>query len=520
MKKIILFILLLNVFLIKAQSNYHRSFTQSDNTISDIVYANEHNTSSFVISNFMGVNAYESFGMITKFTTTTGAITSSKTFSFTGNDITIIGASKKNNALYVAASLSNPNPSASGTLIYKYNLTSNTISWRKTLYFDQDYSVNSITTDNLKNLYILGSVYNATTSVNGLCITKMDTIGNVLWSKAFGSEILDEYPSTILFKNNREIYISTMNFESVFGNTTIIRLDSAGTIINTAAITTTISPRFGNSVATIFNNKLVLCDNTISGPSDQGPVLIRTIDSNLVTLNSKIISGINIRSIQAAGNQLLVSGQAPVADGKIGFRSIRFDTTLNTLAARYFNKMSTFSISSSNVSFINVANQSIHAFKPGGNDSLFIVKADANENTGCRDTAFVPAIETLSYTASTYTYALIPIITNTASISFPVSNYTVNSTSLCNGITTNMNDDLVNRNQIIISPNPTDGLFTIIGIEDVITFITITDALGREILRFNNSTNLDISSLQQGVYFISVYNKNGAINTVKKLYKN
>ncbi len=519
MKKNITILLIAQTFFIQAQSNYHQSFTQPNHTISEVVYANEFNTSSFVVSNYFGINAYESFGMITKFTTTTGAITSSKAFSFTGNDIIIKGANKKNQALYMIARIDNPNPSASGTLVYKYNLSSNTITWRKLLNNSPDYSVQSITTDSSKYLYILGSVYNPNTSGSDLAITKMDTIGNLLWTKSFGSDDLDEYPSTILFKGNREIYISTVNFTGPFGRPTIIRLDSAGNIINTTCIATLSSPRFGSTQATLLNNKLVVVNNTIVGPGDQGPVLIQTFDSNLVSLNSAIIGGLKVSAISSSpSNKLLLSGAAPVSNGQIGERVIRMDTNLTTVASRHFHKMTSFSIASSNASFINAANQSIHAFIPGGNDSLFIIKADMNESTGCRDSVFVPATETFSYIASTYTYALLPIITTTASITIPVTSYTLNSASLCTGITTKINDNVINNDEILIYPNPTIGNFSVLSNNADVNFITITDALGREILAQYNMVNIDVSNLQRGIYFVIIYDKKGNVSSVKKMY--
>ena len=139
-------------------------------------------------------------------------------------------------------------------------------------------------------------------------------------------------------------------------------------------------PRFGSSNATLLNNKLVVVNNTIVGPGDQGPFLLRTMDSNLVTLNSQVYSGLKANSIYALNNKLLISGPAPVSNGYIGERSMRVDTNFNVVASRHFNKMTSFSIASSNACFLTTTNQSMHAFKAGGNDSLFIIKADVKLN--------------------------------------------------------------------------------------------------------------------------------------------
>jgi predicted outer membrane repeat protein len=60
-------------------------------------------------------------------------------------------------------------------------------------------------------------------------------------------------------------------------------------------------------------------------------------------------------------------------------------------------------------------------------------------------------------------------------------------------------------NQIQIYPNPTKGIVKISQITDI-QYITIVDIAGKEVFRTNAKTNiLDISELQNGIYFLTIF---------------
>jgi len=76
--------------------------------------------------------------------------------------------------------------------------------------------------------------------------------------------------------------------------------------------------------------------------------------------------------------------------------------------------------------------------------------------------------------------------------------------------------------KISIFPNPTENLINIKGIPKEST-VQIVDDLGREIQRIytsNNTLQMNISSLAQGVYFLKIKNKRDGIVLVEKIIKN
>ena len=65
-----------------------------------------------------------------------------------------------------------------------------------------------------------------------------------------------------------------------------------------------------------------------------------------------------------------------------------------------------------------------------------------------------------------------------------------------------------------IFPNPTEDLINIEGIDFKIEFISIFDLNGKEVLKFEsgNTTNLNISTLNHGVYLMRIVTSKGTIH--------
>lgn len=75
--------------------------------------------------------------------------------------------------------------------------------------------------------------------------------------------------------------------------------------------------------------------------------------------------------------------------------------------------------------------------------------------------------------------------------------------------------------QAIITPNPVKHTFSLNNCKDAVDF-TITDVSGKELFKFskvNSGQLIDVSSLNNGVYFIKVFQSNGN-SIIEKLIKN
>ena len=69
-------------------------------------------------------------------------------------------------------------------------------------------------------------------------------------------------------------------------------------------------------------------------------------------------------------------------------------------------------------------------------------------------------------------------------------------------------------------PNPTSDKFFIYSGHGIhISIIKIVNALGQEVFHQNNGNEIDISVLQNGIYFLNLYDNNAKNIAVKKIYK-
>lgn len=522
MKKIILAAFISISFISNAQSNYQRKLfpTVVTGTVSDVIYTSEYNTTTLMMENVIGQTPYSGYATITKFTTTTGNVTSSRSFSIAGYDLAVKHVIKNNQMLYMIASLTN-SVSTTGCII-KYNLSTNATVWRRTMAINQNpYTLNSISFDNNKYLYALGA--DDYTSYSNLFITKLDTNGTLVWVKEIGNAGYDETPANILYNGKRELYVTSTRTLNTNSYAVTLRLDSAGNLLNSNSLLTYDFTGFREKYSAILKGKFVTVDKTMNWSNgDAGPFLIRALDTNLTAVITKTLDGINVKQIFANTNNLLITGAA--TNSLTGFKTIRLDTLLNYVGGRNFNKISTSTNNSSAVCFINSTNNSYHLFKPEGNDTVFVARADNFEIVGCRDSVFMPLTPNLTYSTIPYTYSTTAITGTLTTITLPVATITYSSSSLCTALTTGLSS--FSGNDIIsIYPNP---------VKEILNFkfeminenleVKILNSIGQlikeeKISNQNNSGYISTNDLHSGIYLISIYDSNGKLLAIKKLVK-
>ncbi len=525
MKKLLLLAFVALTFLANSQSNYQRKLfpTVVTGTVSNVVYSNEYNTTTLMMENVIGQTPYSGYATITKFTTTTGNVTSSRSFSIAGYDLAVKHVIKNNQMLYMIASLTNSS-STIGCII-KYNLSTNATVWRRTLAINlTPYTLNAITYDNDKYLYALGCDDSINPTSN-LLVSKLDTLGNLVWIKKIVEPTLAQKPSMILYNGKRELYVTSISNLGVSSRATTLRLDSSANVLNSNAINAFSLSGFQEKYSAILKGKLVTIDKTMSLPSgDAGSFLIRVLDTNLVAVKTKTLDGLNIKQIFANTNNLLISGAAPITFSTTGFKTIRLDTLLNYVGGRNFNKINTSTNNSSAVCFINSTNNSYHLFKPDGNDSVFVARADNFEVVGCRDSVYMPLTPNLTYSTMPYTYSTTAITGTLTTITLPVATITYSSSSLCTALTTDLSSFSEN-NVISIYPNPVKELlnfkFEMINENFDVKILNSIGQLIKEekISNQNNSGYISTNDLHSGIYLISIYDSNGKLIAVKKFVK-
>ncbi len=523
MKNNLLLLFLAVSFFVNAQSNYQRKLFQtvSSNANASVIYSNEYNTSTFIVRVIYPGAAYTAYSDITKFTTTTGNVTSSKTFSIAGYDLKVLDVVKNNQMLYMTAMITN----SAGTLpcIIKYNLSTNTTSWRKTLSINNEV-FRAITYDNAKNIYLLGNYYNSAASKTDLMVAKMDTNGVLFWTKTYGEFTLNQNQNQggIVFNGNRALYISNAQPNGIT-ESSILRLDSAGNILTSKTLSNTF-PRFFQNFLAILKGKLVSIDRSVNTTSTsssvEGPILIRTLDTNLTAIITKTLSpDITINDVYSNNTNLIVSG--PVATTGYGYKSIRFDSLLTVIGSKHFSKIPVpaLGFNSLTTSFIHSSNSSFHFFNPYNSDTVFVAKTDPFENVGCKDSLYPVTPIVFNYTTAAVTYTSSSLTFTATTITIPVGSATYSSTSFCAGVTTGINS-VLNSGLFSIYPNPANSVLTITSDSYSISKFIITEVTGKEVMNGTAEDNIDVSHLRSGIYFISVYDENKRLAGTKKFVKN
>ncbi len=513
----VLTVIALTANIAAAQTTYQKTIIANDvlnHALSSVVYSTEYNTSTVLLANYYGQVQYTGHVGITKFNKNTGNATSVKTITIANADVQVNKVHQQSNMLYCTATITDS--VAEQGAVFKYNLATNTLAWKKLITVDSTSSlVTSVTTDNKSNVYVLGTYYGSFGN-NDLFVTKLDTNGVVLWTKYFGNTAWDEYAGDIVVKNNTQIYITSSGYAGVQGNPIIIRMDSAGTILQKVSLSTPSSPRFGGITAGILNGKLVTVASTRVGPSDPGPVLIRVLDSLLNETVTRTINGVTVKQVFFNANNLLITGQANVANGLQGFKTVRLDSNLNTVGARYFNTIPTTSIATSGSCFINAANESFHFFKTNGYDTIYVNRTNAQEETLCNDTAFAPFSDSLDYSVNKYFYAVDTLALAIKNIPLTVASMTVSTAANCSVIT---GLNLTNTNaKVIAYPNPAQNNITITA-PQTISSLSITNLLGQTIATHTNLNSptivVPINELISGVYVVRLLLENETIEQLK-----
>jgi hypothetical protein len=492
---------LLISFSSQAQVTYQKKMVSPVGYFGGLVYSNEHNSNTFFVGNIYGPT--KAYPCITMFNSNNGVVNTSQCISGPNSSIIVSSVSKQGDNLYLTASILDSNKAKGGVI--KYNLSSNTLVWQKIMDLDSvSFSIKSIAGDNKNYLYLLGSYENTLNGNNDLFVSKIDTNGVLIWTKAFGEASWDESASNIIYNGDREIYVTGIGFVGIMGRSTITRLDDEGNILNASAIITKYSnPRFSENYSGIVNGKMYTVDQTIISDSP-GPILIRVMDTTLNTTSTCIIDGLLVGQLYCNDSNLLLTGSADTYGGYNGFRTVRLDGNLNVVGSRYFNKINTWSLASTASCFINSSNESFHFFYPG-DDTVFVVRANSQEIVSCMDTVFSPNPVTLLYADTPYEFINDTLSVSLTNVSVEVTSMIVESISLCDP--TADIGEYNSGDNVIVYPNPaTDKIFINITERQDLK-IQIFNVAGecvmqRELIDIANE--IDISFLMTGIYLIRV----------------
>ena len=457
-------------------------------------------------------------------------IANSLTTDLAGN-IYVTGSFDSRTLFFGTDSLINSgNFPTSDIFIAKYS-SSGTLLWAKSAGGARGDVSYSLSIDNSNNLYVTGYFWSPTivfgtdTLTNSdpsggadMFLAKYSSAGTVVWAKrADGNNAANlTFLSTDV---NGNIYITgDFNDSSiVFGTTTLTNtgnnIDSMDIFIVKYSPTGTVL--WAKSVGTVNNEFVHSISTDVSGNvylagSFDGPIIVFGADTLRNT--SGIEGNMFVVKYSTTGSVLLVK------------TAIAINSSIGS------NQNIAYSIKTDNLSNVYVAGSFLFQtlvfgtdtllFPTGGSDALFIIKFDSTLNVICSSALTSGGNSNTNVTSDNFGNAYVTGVFQGISFIVGVDSLVeVGNPNVfvakfnCSG-TSGINE-LQNKENILIYPNPTTSLTTItFSTEQTNTTIKITDILGQGIrnyelgIRNGKTVTLDMNGYAKGIYFVQITDAN------------
>lgn len=478
---------------------------------------------------------------ILKLDKTNGAIINSFNFNF-DTLVSEIGAGfYYNNCIYFGGKTSLSPWSHSGSYIAKYNFGTQQLEWTKGIVNTSHYKhgIQSLKLNpNNKKIYFSGNELASTSGwaqyIGGF-VGIIDTLGNNFFTSAGSIPTMQNsngYLSNIPVCSDYKIESIDANGFFLISSTDI---NSRHHSLSVGQITL---PNSGNSYLyygasgrsfspdSIFSRtqfaKPIFGNKIIRVVSEKNKIHA-DVSSNYTynNCNHTTLDNLNLKYAYSSNNRFFVTATDSSSDENLSQNIITFelDTALNILNSIKLQIDSVWS-SSSHTTILDSANNNLYNvfLRKGFSDSYLYIQKMNLGNTNCHESSFV--ISTSTNTLSAYTF------TTVSSDSLPRITYNpathpkgFKSEDACPFLytfgTVSLNDNGLSLNyKLLTLPNNE----FIIESQDIIKEIIVMNSVGQQILvkSINDSRcSLSLNSLSNGMYFISLKNRNNDAKTFK-----
>lgn len=337
-------------------------------------------------------------------------------------------------------------------------------------------------------------------------LTKLDSIGNTIWSKTYGSVLSREYFFDII-ETEDSGYVAVGSSDQGIAQIFIIRTDSDGDTIWTKRFQDGFNFSEGVSLTKTFDHGFVIAcspKSTWSGPF--GSALIK-IDSagNLVW-----------KKDFGAGDSLFINNVVQTSDSGFIFSGVFENTYSGCIVKTNFNGDTLWSKSLKPYIYGGICQTSDNGYAVAGS-SCYTFKTDEFGNTQCWSQ---PLNIGISYSGLTPIYDTVNVFPDSLPLlTLGVDSYAFNPYEIiiCNSV--GVPELHPNTIQYNISPNPSRNILQIDS-EIEIYKIEIYDGYGRLLKKYSHvsfKSTIDISDLNPTIYFIKVFTPSG--NSTSKFIK-
>jgi len=365
--------------------------------------------------------------------------------------------------------------------------------------------------------YILGGTYDYSAPAwNGsFYLIKTNAIGDTIWTKIYSENASDVFRSAMQTSDSGFILTGISD-----GSTLVIKTDQFGVALWSKVYTSTLSQTSldGNRVVQTTDNGFALCGEIATGVPDLFVIRLN-IYGDTIWVRTMNGSGADYANgiYENSNNGFLVGGFTnSFGAGAVDYYVMKMDSSGNSIWLKTYGGSGSDNerIMQPTADGGYVLTGSTNSFGAGNGD-MYLVKADSNGNSSCNQ--FTNNI-LLSTTPLVLSSPLITINFPSISVSNPawISGRGLIESNLCStGIQSDNATDLILK----VFPNPAEDKIHLMGFKRNQSLqVKIRDLTGRVLTIQkcfpNDELILDIHRLLPGIYFITLQQKDNA-STIK-----
>jgi hypothetical protein len=382
-----------------------------------------------------------------------------------------------------------------GSRIIRVDQSGNLL-WAHTHYINGILEFRSIVPTSDSGFIVCGRIEHFAPNQTNICLLKIDSVGNVSWSKEYGGTIFSEM-GIYAAQTNDSGYIIMGTYD--VSSTLIIKVDSIGNVIW--------SYIFGNA---IFEN-----DYKIYQTSDGGFVMSGFYSNKVSLIKINDIGTFQwARLYQPDGSAIcpgleLTNDGGFILAGQTNNKSyvIKTNSLGDTLWTRIYGNS------------VLEGSMAIHQTSDGGyliagyrdsSSEISVFKTDGTGSISCESNSTSTIVDTIiisPYGGSSGSTFLTTVDT---------LNINVTAGNVMNTICTSVGiDEIQAESPFTIFPNPTTGKFSITGLDSNSISkaeFEIFNLTGEKVLTLQSQAEADIPNLRSGIYFVK-------LSSGKKIYR-
>jgi hypothetical protein len=373
--------------------------------------------------------------------------------------------------------------------------------------------------DSTGDIYILGTTQSFGSGAKDINLTKMDLLGNVIWSKYFGMgmDINDWGYGLDLMEDGTLMITARINHTSNSSESAFILVDTDGEILSTRSFYSN-HPCFFRTSAFIGNSEIVCVGRIMdlnSGIEDA--LVVRIVDFEVQWAKRFGTSGYTYAtSVSPGTNGISLAGHT------IGNGTQQEDNIMVTLdndgeflwGKRYGSALN--DAGTSGTDLIRTADgyyvfSGTYSFGAGEQD-FYLIKTDLEGNSNCNEYDFSP--EMTDVTFNEYSPSLISGYIFNYNIEPTVNTFQPTVGILCEDTLTMYRNEIPQQSSdFTLFPNPSHQQVSVwFGMEIHQGSLIVSDAAGHEIKKFPLSNQrkmqLQIGELKDGMYVITIQDFN------------